>query len=287
LEFFWPDGGSLLKNAMSSPTAFESISVPQNDLVLRLEGISVRYRIPHERYATLREHAIRWMKRRIRYDDYLALRNINLQVRQGEFLGIIGANGAGKSTLLKVVARVLKPKLGTVWIRGRVAPLLEFGAGFHPELTGRENIYLNGFLLGLSRDEIESRYNSIVDFADLWDFIDAPVRTYSSGMVSRLGFAIATDANADILIIDEVLAVGDAAFRDKSLERINAFRRDGATILFVSHDLGGVQSMCNRAIWLDHGIVMADGPAREVVQEYRGNSGRLQSSEHHTPAGNA
>jgi ABC-2 type transport system ATP-binding protein len=259
--------------------------MPQDELALRLEGVSVRYRIPHERYATLREHTIRWLKRRIRYDDYLALRDINLQVRQGEVLGIIGANGAGKSTLLKVVARVLKPKLGAVWVRGRVAPLLEFGAGFHPELTGRENVYLNGALLGLSRNEIESRYKGIVDFAELWEFIDAPVRTYSSGMVSRLGFAIATDANADILIIDEVLSVGDAAFKNKSLERIHRFRREGATILFVSHDLDGVESMCDRAIWLDHGVIKANGPAQQVVREYRINSG-CQSPQPAGPAAN-
>jgi len=241
-------------------------------MALRLEGISVRYRIPHERYATLREHAIRWLKRRIRYDDYLALRDISVHVDQGEMLGIIGHNGAGKSTLLKVVARVLKPKRGIVWICGRVAPLLECGAGFHPELTGRENIYLNGTLLGLTRKEIDSRYQGIVDFAELWDFIDAPLRTYSSGMISRLGFAVATDADADILLIDEVLSVGDAAFQKKSLERIRRFRREGTTILFVSHDLDTVESMCDRVIWLDHGVIKANGSAHDVVREYRANS---------------
>jgi ABC-type polysaccharide/polyol phosphate transport system ATPase subunit len=254
---------------MSSPTVFDTRVVPENEIALCLNGISVRYRIPHERYATLREHAIRWLKRRIRYDDYLALKGVSLQVRQGEMLGIIGSNGAGKSTLLKVVARVLKPGWGTVWIRGRVAPLLEFGAGFHPELTGRENVYLNGCLLGLTRNEINVRFNEIVDFAELGDFIDAPVRTYSSGMIARLGFAIATDANADVLIIDEVLSVGDDAFRKKSLARINNYRRQGSTILFVSHDLDAVASMCDRAIWLDHGEIKANGTALEVIQEYR------------------
>lgn len=258
---------------MNSPTAFNVD--PKKDVSVRLDGVSVRYRIPHERYATLREHAIRWLKRRVRYDDYLALRDVNLQAQRGEVLGIIGANGAGKSTLLKVVARVLKPKTGRVWISGRVAPLLEFGAGFHPELTGRENVYLNGALLGLTRGEIESRYKNIVDFAGLWDFIDAPVRTYSSGMVSRLGFAIATDANADVLIIDEALTVGDAAFKDKSLERIRSFRQNGSTILFVSHDLDAVLGMCDRVVWLDHGVIKADGSASKVIQEYRGYSALL------------
>ena len=243
--------------------------MPGKECALRLEDISVRYRIPHERYATLREHAIRWLKRRVRYDDYLALSSVSVQVRRGEMLGIIGPNGAGKSTLLKVVARVLKPKKGTVWICGRVAPLLECGAGFHTELTGRENIYLNGTLLGLTRREIDSRFDRMVDFAELWEFIDAPLRTYSSGMVSRLGFAVATDANADILIVDEVLSVGDASFQKKSLERIHRFRREGTTILFVSHDLETVESMCDRVIWLDRGIIKANGNPQEVVREYR------------------
>ena len=182
---------------------------------------------------------------------------------------MVGPSGAGKSTMLKVVARVLKPKQGAVWIRGRVAPLLECGAGFHSELTERENIYLNGTLLGLSRREIDSRFNGMVDFAELREFIDAPLRTYSSGMVSRLGFAVATDANADILIVDEVLSVGDASFQKKSLERINRFRREGTSILFVSHDLDTVESMCDRVIWLDHGVIQADGAPQEVVREYR------------------
>jgi ABC-type polysaccharide/polyol phosphate transport system ATPase subunit len=254
---------------MSLPTVSKPDTSPNNGFALLLENISVRYRIPHERFATLREHAIRWLKRRIRYDDYLALRDVSIRVREGEMLGIIGHNGAGKSTLLKVVARVLKPKQGRVWINGRVAPLLECGAGFHPELTGRENVFLNGTLLGLTRKEIESRYNGIVDFAELNDFIDAPLRTYSSGMVTRLGFSVATDANADILIVDEVLSVGDAAFQQKSLKRIHQFRNQGTTILFVSHDLDTVETMCNRVIWLDHGGVKASGPAKEVVQSYR------------------
>lgn len=241
----------------------------KDNLALRLEGISVRYRIPHERYATLREHAIRWLKRHVRYDDYLALRDISLWAHRGEMLGIIGPNGAGKSTLLKVVARVLKPKRGIVWIRGRVAPLLECGAGFHSELTGRENIYLNGTLLGLSRKDIESRYKGIVEFAELQEFIDAPLRTYSSGMVSRLGFAIATAAEADILIVDEVLSVGDAAFQKKSLERIHQFRRSGMTILFVSHNMDTVESMCDRVLWLDRGVIKANGSPQQVVREYR------------------
>jgi len=254
---------------VSEPASKSSAAV-----VLRLENISVRYRIPHERIATLREHAIRWLKRSVRYDDYLALQSVSLQAYRGEMLGIIGPNGAGKSTLLKVAARVLKPRSGRVWISGRIAPMLECGAGFHPELTGRENIFLNGTLLGLTRKEIESKFDSIVDFAELRDFIDAPLRTYSSGMISRLGFAVATDSNADILIVDEVLSVGDAVFQQKSLDRIQHFRKAGTTILFVSHALDVVEAMCDRVIWIHHGSIKACGPAKSIVQEYRAFSSK-------------
>ena len=198
--------------------------------VVALDNISVRYRVPHERYNTLKEHAIRLLERRVQYDDFWALRDVNLRVRQGEVVGIVGRNGAGKSTLLKVISRVLRPTTGRVYLRGRVAPLLEFGAGFHPELTGRENIFLNGAILGFSHSDMQAKFKDIVDFAELWDFIDAPLRTYSSGMVARLGFAIATDVDPDILILDEVLSVGDVAFQQKSAERIQSFRAAGATI---------------------------------------------------------
>lgn len=238
-------------------------------LAVRLENVSVRYRVPHERIGTLKEYAIRALQRRVKNDEFWALRDINLEVRRGEVLGIIGRNGAGKSTLLKVVARVLRPTTGRVWIRGRVAPLLEFGAGFHPELTGRENIFLNGTLLGFSRREMEEKLERIVDFAELWDFIDAPLRTYSSGMVARLGFAIATDVRPDILIVDEVLSVGDEAFGRKAAGRMESFRDGGATVLLVSHAMSVVEATCERALWIDGGRVRAYGPAREVASAYR------------------
>ena len=248
-----------------------------DDIVIHLEDVSVRYRVPHERYNTLKEHAIRWLERRVQYDDFWALRDINLCVRSGEVVGIVGRNGAGKSTLLKVVSRVLVPSRGRVRLRGRVAPLLEFGAGFHPELTGRENVFLNGAILGFSRAEMESKFKGIVDFAELWDFIDAPLRTYSSGMVARLGFAIATDVDPDILILDEVLSVGDVAFQQKSAERIQSFRAAGATILMVSHSMDTVEAMCDRAVWLDHGKLMVDGNPAAVVQRYRGDDANVES----------
>jgi ABC-type polysaccharide/polyol phosphate transport system ATPase subunit len=246
------------------------LAVPgeEREVVIRLEGVSVRYRVPHERIGTLKEYAIRALQRRVRNDDFWALRDVNLEVHGGEALGIIGRNGAGKSTLLKVVARVLRPTHGRVWIRGRVAPLLEFQAGFHPELSGRENVYLNGCLLGSSRREMASKLPRIVGFAELEEFIDAPVRTYSSGMVARLGFSIATDVQPDILIVDEVLSVGDEGFRRKSTKRMQSFREAGTTILLVTHNLEAMQAMCTRAIWLEQGVVKAAGSPGEVAEAY-------------------
>jgi ABC-type polysaccharide/polyol phosphate transport system ATPase subunit len=248
-----------------------------DDVVIQLENILVRYRVPHERYATLKEHTIRLLQRRVQYDDFLALNNVSLRVRRGEVVGIIGRNGAGKSTLLKVIGRVLRPTRGRVMVRGRIAPLLEFGAGFHPELTGRENIFLNGAILGFSRAEMQAKFDRIVDFAELREFIDAPLRTYSSGMIARLGFAVATDIEPDVLIIDEVLSVGDAAFQQKSAERIQSFRASGTTILLVSHNLALVEAMCDRAIWLDRGRIVAEGNAASVGRKYRGDDTRAEA----------
>ncbi len=263
---------------MSLRTVFErSARAVDDSLAIQLENISVRYRVPHERYATLKEHAIRWLQRRVQYDDFLALRDVSLTVQRGEVVGIIGRNGAGKSTLLKVIGRVLRPTRGRVLVRGRVAPLLEFGAGFHPELTGRENVFLNGAIMGFSRAEMQAKFERIVDFAELREFIDAPLRTYSSGMIARLGFAVATDVEPDVLIVDEVLSVGDAAFQQKSAERMQSFRANGATILLVSHNLALVEAMCDRAIWLDQGRIVAEGSASSVVRRYRGDDERAEA----------
>jgi ABC-type polysaccharide/polyol phosphate transport system ATPase subunit len=234
-----------------------------------LEGAGVRYRAPSEPIPTFKEYAIRWLQRKIRHGDFWALRDVNLKIYPGEAIGLIGNNGAGKSTLLKLIARVLRPTTGRVVIKGHVAPLLEFGAGFHPELTGRENVYLNGALLGFSRKEMDEKFDRIVDFAELWDFIDAPLRTYSSGMWARLGFAVATDVKPDILIVDEVLSVGDESFQRKSAARMQEFRDQGSTILLVSHNMMIIEQMCHRAVWLDHGKVMVVGEVSHVIQAYR------------------
>ncbi len=236
--------------------------------VIQLDNVSVYYRTAQERIPSFKEYAIRWLKREIHYERFTALRNINLKVYPGEILGIIGPNGAGKSTLLKVVARVLHPSEGRVRIRGRVSPLLELGAGFDPELTGRENIYLNSAILGFSRKDIEQRFDRIVEFAGLQEFIDAPLRTYSTGMGARLGFSVATDVQPEILIVDEILGVGDANFQKKSFERIQSFQANGSTILLVTHSLERVRAMCSRVIWLEQGNLVMEGDAEQVVAQY-------------------
>lgn len=236
--------------------------------LIRVENVSVRYRVPQERINTFKEYAIRSLQRRIVYNEFFALRDVTLEVMAGEVFGVIGRNGAGKSTLLRVISQVMKPTMGRIWRRGSVAPLLELGAGFHQELTGRENVFLNGALLGHSRREMISRFDEIVAFAELEKFIDTPLRNYSSGMQARLGFAVATAIRPDILIVDEVLSVGDEQFQAKCKDRISAFRRSGATILLVSHQADVVEDLCDRAVWLDSGRISAIGPAREVVGKY-------------------
>jgi ABC-type polysaccharide/polyol phosphate transport system ATPase subunit len=240
----------------------------EGDLAIQLQDVGVRYRVPHEPLTSIKEYAIRRLQRRLLMHDFWALSDISLEVRHGEAFGIIGPNGAGKTTLLKVIARVLHPTAGRVVTRGVVAPLLELGAGFHPELTGRENLFLNGALLGFSRRQMAAKLEAIVDFADLWEFIDAPLRTYSSGMIARLGFSIATDVEPDILLVDEVLSVGDESFRRKSEARMQQFRDRGTTIVLVSHSPGVVTHLCQRALWLDHGLQLAAGEASAVVEAY-------------------
>jgi len=240
-------------------------------VVIKVEHVSVHYKVQRDRIRSFKEYAIRRMQRRVSQEDFAALRDVSLEIRESEVFGIIGRNGAGKSTLLKVVSRVMKPTTGRVWVCGRVAPLLEIGAGFHHELTGRENVYLNGTLLGFSRAEMSAQFDDIVEFAELWDFIDAPLRTYSSGMVSRLGFAVATSRQPDILIVDEALSVGDEQFRKKCSERVRLFRESGTTTLLVTHDPELAQNLCDRAALLDHGSMRAIGRVDDVIKEYHSN----------------
>ena len=236
--------------------------------MIELRDVSVRYRVPRERVPTFKEFAIRWLRRNLVFEELEAVSHVSLRVGRGESLGIVGRNGAGKSTLLKVIARVLRPTEGAVSVRGRVAPLLELGAGFDNELTGRENVFLNGALLGRSRRDMVERFDEIVAFAELQGFIDAPLRTYSTGMVARLGFAIATDVEADVLLVDEALSVGDFEFQHKCMERIRAMRRGGASLILVSHDPETVRALCERVIWIDGGHVVAAGPPGQVLDAF-------------------
>jgi ABC-type polysaccharide/polyol phosphate transport system ATPase subunit len=236
--------------------------------IISVDRASVRYRIPRERIGSLKEYAIRRMKRRLFFDEFEALREVSLQVNAGETVGVVGKNGAGKSTLFRLIARVMPPTVGRVIVVGKVAPLLELGLGFHSELTGRENIMLQGTLLGFSRAEMRRRTPRIVEWAELEEFIDAPVRTYSSGMAARLAFSVATDVEPDILLVDEALAVGDEGFQLKCHHRIEEFRKAGKTVLFVSHALAQVRENCRRAVWIHEGRLIRDGDAASVTELY-------------------
>ncbi|MCB2202855.1 ABC transporter ATP-binding protein [bacterium] len=239
-----------------------------SDLSIYLKDISVQFSVPNEPINTFKEYSIRLIQGKIKKEKFWALKKINLHVNKGEIFGILGRNGAGKSTLLKVVSRVMVPTEGRVWIKGVVSPLLQLGAGFHPELTGMENIFLNATLLGHTHKEINEKINDIIDFAEIGNFIEAPIRTYSSGMKGRLGFAVATAWKPDILILDEVLSVGDVAFRKKCYDRMANYRDSGATVLMVSHSIGQIRELCGRAMWLDHGEIQLIDTADEVCNAY-------------------
>ncbi|HPW55519.1 MAG: ABC transporter ATP-binding protein [Thermoanaerobaculaceae bacterium] len=235
---------------------------------IAMHDVSVRFRVPTRRIPTLKEWAIRRLTSRFQYEDFRGLDGVSLELGIGRSLGIIGANGAGKSTLLRVIAGILAPTSGAVAVRGRVAPIIELGTGFDQELSGRENVFFNGALLGRSRTEMRKRFAGIVAFAELEDFIDAPLRTYSTGMAARLAFSVATTVDADVLLLDEILSVGDGAFVARCKERIASFRRAGVTILFVSHNMNAVRWLCDEAIWLRDGRIAAHGPAKDVTAEY-------------------
>jgi lipopolysaccharide transport system ATP-binding protein len=259
-----------------------------DNVVIRAEGLGKRYAIGHEvereRYTALRDVIARNMKRLARsaadlargramvtgdeIEEFWALKDINFEIKRGEVVGVIGHNGAGKSTLLKILSRITEPSQGRVEIKGRCASLLEVGTGFHLELTGRENIFLNGAILGMCREEIKRKFEEIVDFSGMEQFLDTPTKRYSSGMLVRLGFAVAAHLEPEILIIDEVLAVGDAEFQKKCLGKMNEVSKGGRTILFVSHNMGIVGSLCPHVIWVDHGKIRDAGPASKIIGQY-------------------
>jgi len=234
--------------------------------MIQLRNLTKRFLVTHQAYGSVKGMLLSFIPRR--RETMTALDDLTLEIASGETVAVVGRNGAGKSTLLGILARVYKPTSGTVEVRGRVAPLLELGAGFHPDLTGIENIFFNGVILGLTRKEVAARLDAIIAFADLHDYIDAPIRTYSSGMLMRLGFAIAVNVDADILLVDEVLAVGDLEFQNKCYAKIAEFQQAGKTILFVSHDLESVERVASRTVWMDAGRVRHDGATDVVLAQY-------------------
>jgi len=238
------------------------------DTVIELEHVSLRYRLAKQRLRSVKEYALNWLRGGLVYQDLWALQSVSLTVKAGESLGIIGPNGAGKTTLLKVISGVLRPTRGRVRVRGRVAPLLELGTGFDEDLTGVENIRLNALLLGHRRRDVVDRTARIVSFSGLGDFIESPLRNYSSGMVARLAFSILTEWTPDILILDEFFAVGDPSFAAKCQDRLRALRAAGTTLLLVSHTAEAIVDTCPRSIWLESGQIRADGPSTDVLDRY-------------------
>ncbi len=237
--------------------------------VLKVEKVSMKFNLSKEKLDSLKEYVIKFLKNEIMYNEFWALRDVSFSLKKGERLGILGLNGAGKSTLLKVIAGVYKPTQGRVIKNGRIAPLLELGAGFDMQYTGAENIYLYGAVLGFSKEFIKEKFNEIVEFSELEEFIDVPLKNYSSGMKARLGFSIATIVNPDILILDEVLSVGDRKFRKKSEKKIMDMFDKGVTVLFVSHSIEQVERICDKAIILEKGKLIASGDIKEVAEKYR------------------
>lgn len=238
------------------------------DSIIRLDGVTVRYNLNQQKKRGLKQYIGAMLRKELMFQEFIALKDISLDIKAGESWGFLGTNGAGKSTLLKVVTGILRPYKGTVSVTGSVAPLLELGAGFDQDLTGRENIFMNGLILGMTMKEIYQHFDEIVDFSELEQFLDVPVRNYSSGMKSRLGFSIATCARADILIADEVLSTGDRAFQAKCEKRMKGLLSGGTTLLYVSHNMSTVEQLCGKSMWLDHGKCMAVGDTPEVLGKY-------------------
>ena len=239
-----------------------------SDPAIQVYGASLAYRLSRSSSGTAKEYVIQLMKRQVSYEQLWALRDLSFTVHDGEVLGVIGPNGAGKSTLMKMLARVLPPTEGRVVVRGSVAPMIELGAGFNTELTGLENIIMYGTLLGRSPELMRQRVEEIADWASLTDYLDVPLRSYSSGMLARLGFSVATDTDPDVLIVDEVLSVGDAAFQQKSAERMRTMIDRGASVVLVSHNLPTVRAIADRAIWIDRGKIVLEGDPDMVVDSY-------------------
>lgn len=240
----------------------------EDKYIIEIENVTVRFNMATEKIDNLKEYFVKLVKRELMFQEFLALQDVTLKIKQGEAWGLIGTNGAGKSTMLKLISGILKPYKGTVKVNGTIAPLIELGAGFDMNLTARENIFLNGTLLGHSTKFMEEHFDEIVDFAELWDFLDVPLKNYSSGMQARIGFSIATMVRPDILIVDEILSVGDFKFREKCNKRMQEMLDAGTTLLYVSHSIEDIQEMCTHAAWIDHGKMMMQGDVESVSEAY-------------------
>ena len=239
-----------------------------NDYAIQVDHVTIRFNMASEKVDNLKEYMIKLLKKELIFQEFLAVKDVSLNIRRGEAWALIGINGSGKSTLLKAISGILKPYKGKITVNGEIAPLIELGAGFDPNLTARENIYLNGTVLGHSKKFMDEHFNEIVDFAELWDFLDTPIKNFSSGMSARLGFSIATMVKPDVLIVDEILAVGDFLFRQKCMERMENMLSGGTTLLFVSHNIKDVRNLCDHAAWLDHGTLKMAGDVETVCDAY-------------------
>ncbi len=241
----------------------------ENRIVVDVDRVTMRFNMPKEKVDNIKEYLIKVIKHQIRFEEFVALSNISLQVRSGEVVGIVGLNGSGKSTLLKLIAGILEPSEGHVTTTGTISPMIELGAGFDFELTAKENIFLNCSVLGFRRDFVKEKYDEIIDFAELRDFENVAIKNFSSGMIARLGFAIATLVKPDILIVDEILAVGDFLFQQKCEKRISELMNGGTTVLIVSHSIEQIERLCTRVVWLKNGVTVMDGSTAEVCEEYK------------------
>ena len=239
-----------------------------SEKVIEVKNVSMKFKMSDEPLNSIKEIFTKAVTGKLKFNEFLAVDDLSFSLEKGKTLGLIGRNGAGKSTTLKLISGILKPTEGKIITRGNIVPMLELGAGFDLELTGRENIYLNGAILGYTKEYLESKYDEIVDFAEIKEFIDMPIRNYSSGMMARLAFSIASVVQPEILIVDEILSVGDAAFQEKSFNRMKELMSGGATVLFVSHSIDKIKEMCDKVLWLDRGKVVEIGPAKEVCDKY-------------------
>lgn len=239
--------------------------------IINVDHVTMKFNLMEEKVDSLKEYIVRLLKGKLFYNEFIGLNDISFSVNKGDILGIVGFNGAGKSTMLKILSGILKPTIGKVTVEGSIAPLIEVGAGFDPDLTAKENIFLNGAILGYSREFLEKHFNEIIDFAELQQFINVPVKNFSSGMYARLGFAIATVVRPDILIVDEVLSVGDFHFQEKCEARIEEMINQGTTIIIVSHNIEMIERLCNKVLWLDHGKKKAFGDTMKICNEYKNN----------------